>query len=119
MGIRTAGHETEQELTVWLPRQYLGKQRRGLVVAHDQVVTGTGIYYDPRVTKMPMHDTRLVLLVVVDPQLYGRLSHKPIVPLNGPARSQGSPPVARSTNAATRTARASHQETPPSSDLDS
>jgi hypothetical protein len=52
------------------------------------------------VTKMPVHDARLVLLVVIDPQFDSRLSHGMMVSLNGRARSQGSPLVARSRNVA-------------------
>jgi hypothetical protein len=37
------------------------------------------------VTEVPVDDTRLVLLVVVDPQLDSRLSHILMLPLKGPA----------------------------------
>jgi hypothetical protein len=40
-------------------------------------------------TEVPVYDTRLVLVVVVDPQPNWRFRHKLVLPLTGPAGSRG------------------------------
>jgi len=85
MSIGSAGQQPQQQRALRVPLQHLGEHRRSVVVAHDDVVAGMGVDHDSRVTEVPVDDTRLVLLVVVDPQLDSRLSHILMLPLKGPA----------------------------------
>ena len=79
VSLRAAGKEAEQKLTIGFPAQHLGKYWWSIIVAHHQVIAREGIDHDPSVTQVSMYDARLVLLVVINPQLYDRPGHRPMV----------------------------------------
>lgn len=70
-----AGHDTQLKPAVLFSSQHFGQAGRDLVVAHDQVVAGMGVDGYMGVAEVAVHDARLVLLVVVHPQLDSSLGH--------------------------------------------
>jgi hypothetical protein len=74
MRIRTAGQESELELASGRALEHLGEHRRGFVVTDDEIIPRARIHRDPGVAKVAVDDPRLVLLVVVHPQLESRLA---------------------------------------------
>jgi hypothetical protein len=74
MRVRTARQEAETQFPGRRPVENLGEDRGRVVVAHDKEITGLRVHGNPGVAEMAVYDTRLVLLVVVDPKLHGRLA---------------------------------------------
>lgn len=69
MRLWPTGQEAEPQRTTWTTTHNFRQHRRSLIVAHYQIVSHLGIHGNSGVAKMAVHDTRLILLVIVHPQL--------------------------------------------------
>ena len=74
MSIGTTGQQTQQQLAHRFPLQHHRKLLAGPRRRPDDVVAGTEVGHHARIPDVPVDGPRLVLLVVVDPQLHSRLS---------------------------------------------
>lgn len=72
---RRPGQQPQSKRTRLATIQDLGEGRLDVVIANDEVVTRPRIERDASVPEMRMDNTRLVLLVIVHPQLHRRLLH--------------------------------------------
>ncbi len=74
MTVRSAGQYPQSNGSVCFSANDLGKGRAHLVVTHDEKVAAMRVEGNPGVAKVTGHNSRLILLVVVDPQFNGELS---------------------------------------------
>ena len=74
MRVRTARKEAETQFPGGRSVENLGQDRGRVVVAHDKEITGLRVHGNPGVAEMAVHDTGLILLVVVDPNLHAGLA---------------------------------------------
>jgi len=74
MRVRTTRQEAETQFSGGRSVENLGQDRGRVFVAHDKEISGLRVHRNPGVAEMAVHDTGLVLLVVVDPKLHGGLA---------------------------------------------
>ena len=87
---RPAREEAETQFSSGGYVENLGQDRGRVVVAHDQEITGLRVHGNPGVAEMAVHDTGLILLVVVDPKFHWGLA--PCHGLHDTAHLSGSNP---------------------------
>jgi len=73
MAVRPSRQQSQSQDAGRLATEHLGKQGRVFVIADHEIVARQGVDRIAGVAKMGVHHTRLVHLVVVDPQLNRRL----------------------------------------------
>ncbi len=76
MAVGPSRQESQAEFAVRRSGEHLGQDRWRVVVTNHEVVAGARIDRQPRVPKVRVDDTGLILLVVVHPQLNRRLGRR-------------------------------------------